>query len=53
MPNDVYRDLKKTWVAGRQLNITRLDEEPGGQKDWEKDRKDKHKGKPEHKHKHK
>ncbi len=25
MPRDVYRDLKKVWVAGRQLNINRMD----------------------------
>lgn len=50
MPKDVFRDLKKTWVASRQLNITRLDEEPG-QKDWKKDKKIK--GKPDQKIKHK
>jgi ATP-dependent RNA helicase DeaD len=52
MPKDVFRDLKKTWVAGRQLNITKLDEAPG-KKDWKKDRKSKHKDKPDFKHKHK
>ncbi len=52
MPKDVFRDLKKVWVAGKQLNITRLDEEPG-KKDWKKDKKSKHKGKPDFKHKHK
>jgi ATP-dependent RNA helicase DeaD len=50
MPKDVFRDLKKTWVASRQLNITRLGEDPG-QKNLKKDRKNK--GKPEHRHKHK
>ncbi len=51
MPKEVFRDLKKVWVVGRQLNITRLDEEAGHQ-DWKKDRKDKHRGKPDFKHKH-
>lgn len=27
MPKDVFRDLKKTWVAGRQLNITKIGED--------------------------
>ena len=52
MPKDVFRDLKKVWVAGKQLNITKLDEEPG-KKDWKKDKKHKNKGKPDFKHKHK
>jgi len=26
MPRDIFRVLKKVWVAGRQLNISRLDE---------------------------
>jgi ATP-dependent RNA helicase DeaD len=26
MPKEVYRDLRKTWVAGQKLNITRLKE---------------------------
>ena len=25
MPRDVFKDLKKVWVCGRQLNISRLD----------------------------
>jgi hypothetical protein len=24
MPKDILRDLKKTWVCGQRLNITRL-----------------------------
>jgi ATP-dependent RNA helicase DeaD len=28
MPKDIYRDLRKVWVCGRQLNITRLDAAP-------------------------
>ena len=52
MPKDVFRDLKKTWVASRQLNITKLNEE-SGRNDWKKDKKNKNKGKPEHRHKHK
>ncbi len=27
MPKDVFRDLKKVWVSGRQLNISRLNDE--------------------------
>jgi ATP-dependent RNA helicase DeaD len=27
MPKEVYRDLKKSWVAGQKLNITRVKEE--------------------------
>ncbi len=49
MPKDVFRDLKKTWVAGRQLNITRLNEVSGGKIDRKKDRKNK--GKPDNRHK--
>jgi len=26
MPNEVFQDLKRTWVCGQRLNITRLDE---------------------------
>ncbi|NNJ93046.1 MAG: DEAD/DEAH box helicase [Gammaproteobacteria bacterium] len=26
MPNEIYRDLKKAWVCGRKLNISRLNE---------------------------
>jgi ATP-dependent RNA helicase DeaD len=26
MPNEIFNDLKKAWVCGRRLNITRLDE---------------------------
>ncbi|MEM7364330.1 MAG: DEAD/DEAH box helicase [Pseudomonadota bacterium] len=26
MPRDIFRDLKKVWVCGRQLNISRLDQ---------------------------
>jgi len=28
MPRDVFRDLKKTWVCGKQLAISRLDAKP-------------------------
>jgi ATP-dependent RNA helicase DeaD len=28
MPRDVFRDLKKAWVCGKQLAISRLDEKP-------------------------
>ena len=24
MPRDIFRDLKKTWVCGQRLNITRV-----------------------------
>ncbi len=30
MPREVFRSLKKTWVAGRKLNISRLDGTPAG-----------------------
>jgi ATP-dependent RNA helicase DeaD len=30
MPNDIYKDLKNTWVAKKKLNITRADEKAGG-----------------------
>ncbi len=26
MPNEIFRDLKKAWVCGKKLNISRLDE---------------------------
>lgn len=29
MPNDIYKDLKNTWVAKKKLNITRADERAG------------------------
>ena len=29
MPKDVFKDLKKTWVAGRQLNITHIEKDTG------------------------
>ncbi len=28
MPKDIYKDLRKAWVCGRQLNITRLEAAP-------------------------
>ncbi len=28
MPKDIFRDLKKVWVSGQQLKITRLGEKP-------------------------
>jgi len=31
MPNDIFQDLRKTWVCGQRLNISRL-EEPGSTK---------------------
>ncbi|HLA38962.1 MAG TPA: DbpA RNA binding domain-containing protein, partial [Candidatus Glassbacteria bacterium] len=27
MPRDIFRDLKKTWVSGQQLKISRLDDD--------------------------
>jgi ATP-dependent RNA helicase DeaD len=30
MPREIFRSLKKAWVAGQQLNISRVDGEPGG-----------------------
>lgn len=29
MPKDIFRTLKKTWVSGRRLNISRLGEPAG------------------------
>ena len=44
MPRDVFQALKKTWVAGQQLNISVLDE-PGKHQERNKKRKHKPKGK--------
>ncbi len=33
MPRDVFRDLKKVWVCGRQLAISRPGDEPAGDAD--------------------
>jgi ATP-dependent RNA helicase DeaD len=30
MPREIFRSLKRAWVAGRQLNISRLDGPPAG-----------------------
>ncbi len=27
MPKEIFKDLKKVWVAGQQLRISRLDED--------------------------
>jgi ATP-dependent RNA helicase DeaD len=32
MPDEVYHSLKKTWVAGRKLDITRLEDTAGGKR---------------------
>jgi hypothetical protein len=38
MPREVFRDLKKTWVCGRRINISRVDKsekkftKPAGEK---------------------
>ncbi|MFT7689103.1 MAG: ATP-dependent RNA helicase DeaD, partial [Candidatus Azotimanducaceae bacterium] len=39
MPRDVFRDLKKTWVCGRRLNISKYD--PVARKQREEDTSDK------------
>ena len=39
MPRDIFRELKKVWVAGQQLKIKRLEESPkmtGGEKKFSK-----------------
>ncbi len=43
MPKEIYKDLKNTWVAGRKLNITRVNE--GGKRS--NNRKDSKSGKVE------
>ena len=52
MPKDVFMDLKKTWVAGQKLNITRVKEEGDKQAPQRKNKSDKPK-KPRVKSKHK
>jgi ATP-dependent RNA helicase DeaD len=32
MPNDIYRDLKRAWVCGQRMNITRLQQTDKGKK---------------------
>jgi len=44
MPNDVYRDLKKTWVSGQQLMISRPGETASDDKRKRKPKKAKSKG---------
>ena len=41
MPKDVFMDLKKTWVAGQKLNITRVKEEGDKQAPQRKSKSDK------------
>jgi len=48
MPREIFRTLQKTWVAGRQLNISLLEQHAGPG-----DQVRKSKDKPRHKHKHK
>ena len=45
MPKEVFRELKKVWVAGRQLNISRLNEESKPAQDKKTAKKKKPKGK--------
>jgi len=33
MPKDVFQDLKKTWVCGQRINISRLKSKASGEKD--------------------
>ncbi len=54
MPREVLRDLKKVWVCGQTLNISRLDEPPAKKKRKPKpkrsaDKKRKHKSSPKKK----
>lgn len=50
MPREIYRALKKTWVAGRRLNISKLSESalagPGEQASTRKPRRTEQKGRP-------
>jgi ATP-dependent RNA helicase DeaD len=48
MPREIFRTLQKTWVAGRQLNISLIEQHAGPG-----DHARKSKDKPHHKHKHK
>jgi len=41
MPKEVYTDLKKTWVAGQKLNITRVKEAGDKQAPRQKSKSDK------------
>jgi len=41
MPKEVFTDLKKTWVAGQKLNITRVKEAGDKQAPQRKSRSDK------------
>ena len=49
MPREVFRDLKKVWVAGRQLNISRLGEKNEAPANPEK-KKEKKSGSAKRKH---
>ncbi|MET0013469.1 MAG: DEAD/DEAH box helicase [Sedimenticola sp.] len=48
MPKDIFQDLKKTWVCGQKLNISRLDE-PEAKAPKKKKTKRKTKNKPKRK----
>lgn len=41
MPRSIFRDLKKVWVSGRQLQLSRLGEKPGSGKGKDKAKKKK------------
>jgi ATP-dependent RNA helicase DeaD len=43
MPKEVFQHLKKTWVCGRQLNISRLNESGESRKPKKSKMKDKKK----------
>jgi len=49
MPKDVFHDLKKTWVCGQRLNISKLNAPEKRQKTKPKSKKDKKKPKGESK----
>ena len=59
MPRDIFRDLKKVWVAGRQLNISRFDDniqksdKPKKRKEKSSSLNKKNRGKSDHKRSHK
>nr|VFK27823.1 MAG: ATP-dependent RNA helicase DeaD [Candidatus Kentron sp. LPFa] len=46
MPNDIFQDLRKTWVQGQRLNISRL-EQPGKKKKGKRETREAKKKKPQ------
>lgn len=50
MPEEIFKDLKKIWVVGKTLNISRIGDKPDASKPgsgkFARDEKPRHKGKP-------